>query len=69
MEFWSNLEDKEFPNVQSLKNQLTHDYRDLARTCPACILGRQLPENLLFGQENLFINLFSIFEGDNQILF
>ena len=29
--------------------------RDLARNSQACLLDRQFPENLLFGQANIFV--------------
>ena len=32
--------------------------RDLARTCPAYLLGRQFPENLFFDRQKLLLRIF-----------
>ena len=49
--------------------ELREGIRDLARTSPACLLDRQFPENLLFGQAKFSVTIFQfwLLEGDNQI--
>ena len=38
----------------------TPGHKDLVRTCPVCLLDRQFPENLLFGQAKISMKNFQL---------